>query len=72
MVLVFRTVPLRLFRVNNGPITKLRAFDARPSRRSFDLLTVKGRAVSRALVPETHQGGQKRHPVLFSRSLTNV
>ena len=30
MVLVFRTVPLRLFRVNNGPITKLRAFDAGP------------------------------------------
>ncbi|OCK92041.1 uncharacterized protein K441DRAFT_688601 [Cenococcum geophilum 1.58] len=55
MVLVFRTVPLRLFRVNNGPITKLRAFDARPSRRSFDLLTIKGRAVPRALMPETYK-----------------
>ena len=72
MVLVFRTIPLRLFRVNNGPTTKLRAFDARPSRRSFDLLTVKGRAVPRALMPKTYKGGQQRYPVPSSRSLTNV
>jgi hypothetical protein len=53
----FTTFPKELFRLNNGPKIRLRAFPGplRPDR-SFDLLTEAGKVKPKALSPETYDG----------------
>ena len=52
---MFKVVPKELFRVNRGTDVSLRAIVTRPKRK-FDLLTVNGIVVPKALDPKTYIG----------------
>lgn len=52
---VFKTIPKELFRVNKGRTVTLRAFPVKPKGK-FDLITVNGMVMPKALDPRTYTG----------------
>jgi hypothetical protein len=51
---VFREFPRELFRVNNGPLIKLRVWS--PQRHSYDIFTERGLVVPKALDASGYAG----------------
>ena len=55
LINTFKTLPKELFRLNNGPSIRLRAWPTKPTG-SYDLLTEAGKVKPKALNPNSYVG----------------
>jgi hypothetical protein len=68
LVAVFNRFPKELFRVNNGPAVKLRAW--RPNRYVYDVVPENGFVKPKALDPSTYLGQRAHHARKWHSTLT--
>lgn len=60
----FLQVPMELFRVNNGRMTRLREYDGK--RRSYDVITNAGKVQPKARDPSTYAGTKIPPKLVFN------
>jgi hypothetical protein len=65
----FTVIPKELFRMNNGPLIRLRDRSVKKEG-SFDLFTVAGKVQPKALDPATYSGSDAR--IIFLLPVSNL